>query len=467
MVGTNIEKQVWPIWKRTADLSWPVMLTQALRTLMRTTDVIVAGFFSPAAVAAVGLADVYARLPARIGSGVGDGAIALSSQDTGSGAVGNRNEAVTQALLIGVFASVPFILFGLLLNEWAISVLGAGRDVVRIGALYLVIVLLSSPARHTVLIATRAIQGTGDTRSPMLIRSEANAINIGGTVVLAFGFGPLPKLSVIGIAVATAGANYLEAIAFLALIGSPWSVLEYVRPTDLVVGKQLILISLPRTAEGLTELIAEFPFNAVLLVFGTEINAAYHIGRRMYQQIAAPLSRGYGIGTNIIVGQSLGEGSPREAYRNGWIIAALAMATVGGLGVVLFGIAEQFVLIFTRDSTTVVYATDFARAYALSTVLIALYVVIAGALRGGSETRAPFFAKLSGTFVFLLGTTYVFGLRFEYGVVAAYAGIVADYTWRNVVLCLYYANGNWRERGTTMMTDRGSTDEEHPSTTNE
>lgn len=425
---------------------------------MRTTDVIVAGFFSPAAVAAVGLADVYARLPARIGSGVGDGAIALSSQDTGSGAVGNRNEAVTQALLIGFIVSVPFILFGLALNEWAIAVLGAESEVVRIGALYLLVILLSSPARHTVLIAARAIQGTGDTRSPMVIRSGANVINILGTATLAFGVGPAPELGIVGIAVATAGANYLEALSFLWLITSSWSVLEYVRPTDPIIGKQLVLISLPRIAEGLTELVAEFPFNAILLVFGTEVNAAYHIGRRMYQQIAAPLSRGYGIATNIIVGQTLGEGEIAEAKRNGWTISALAMVTVGGLGVVLFFVAEWFVLLFTRDPATVAYAADFARAYALSTILIALYVVLAGALRGGSETRMPFFAKLSGTFIFLLGTTWVFGLHLKYGVMAAYAGIVADYTWRNVVLCAYYAWGGWLERGAGMMADRGSTD---------
>lgn len=449
--------RIWGVWQRAFDLSWPVMLTQVLRTLMRTTDIIVAGFFSPAAVAAVGLADVYSRLPARIGAGVGDGAIALSSQDTGGGAVGNRNEAVTQALLIGFIASMPFILFGLLLNEWAIAILGAEVDVIQIGAVYLLTILLSSPARHTVLIATRAIQGTGDTRSPMIIRTGVNAVNIGGTVGLAFGIGPAPELEVIGIAVATAVANYFEALLFLWLIYSPWSVLEFVRPSDPVIGKQLVLISLPRIGEGLSELVAEFPFNAILLVFGTEVNAAYHIGRRMYQQIASPLSRGYGIATNIIVGQTLGEGAPDEARRNGLTIAALAMVTVGGLGAVLFFIAEWFVLIFTRDPATIGYATEFAQAYALSTFLIALYVVLAGALRGGSQTLVPFLAKLSGTFMFMLGITWVFGVRFEFGVVAAYVGIVADYVWRNVVVYSYYAKGGWLERGADMMADRGST----------
>jgi Na+-driven multidrug efflux pump len=112
------------LWWRVTSLSWPVMVEQVSRTLMRTTDIFVTALFSPLAVAAIGLADLYARLPLRIGLGLGAGSIALSSQDTGSGAIANRDEAVTQALLIGALTGIPFIAFGVLLarrpsQSWA------------------------------------------------------------------------------------------------------------------------------------------------------------------------------------------------------------------------------------------------------------------------------------------------------------------------------------------------------------
>lgn len=50
----------WRVWKRGFSLSWPVMAEQILRTLIRTTDLIVAGILSPAAVVAVGLTDIDA-----------------------------------------------------------------------------------------------------------------------------------------------------------------------------------------------------------------------------------------------------------------------------------------------------------------------------------------------------------------------------------------------------------------------
>lgn len=458
-----LESRLWSIWKQVFALSWPVMIEQVLRTLMRTTDLIVAGFFSPVAVAAVGLADIYARFPLRFGIGIGDGAIALSSQDTGADANANRDQAVAQALILGILGGIPFIIFGLLLNEWAIEILGglaeegAIVDVVDYGSSYLLIIMLSAPAIHVNFIAARSIQGTGDTRIPMYVNGGINAFNICATVGLAFGFGPLPDLGILGIAAATAVADTIGAIIFLTVIGSRLSELTYVRPQDLIISKQLVLISWPRIAEGLSEMIAEFPFNAILLAFGTEVNAAYHIGRRMYQQIISPLSRAYGVGANVLVGQSLGEGAHSTAYYYGWAATALGMLTVGGLGAVLFVAAEQFVLIFTRDPATLGHATGFAQAYAIAAVPIMATYVLAGSLRGGSETLTPFIARLLGTIVGLLGVTYVVGIHLQYGVLAAYVAVGIDFTIRAVFVGTVFYRRRWIERGSGFLSERGST----------
>lgn len=75
-------KRLVSIWRRAAGLGWPIAVQQTFTTLMRTVDVVVTGLLSPSAVAAVGLADLYAQFPLRIGLGLGAGAIALSSRDT-------------------------------------------------------------------------------------------------------------------------------------------------------------------------------------------------------------------------------------------------------------------------------------------------------------------------------------------------------------------------------------------------
>ncbi|MFC6734360.1 MATE family efflux transporter, partial [Haladaptatus sp. GCM10025893] len=70
--------------------------------------------------------------------------------------------------------------------------------------------------------------------------------------------------------------------------------------------------------------VANFPFNALLLVFGTEVSAAYHIGRRIYQQLAGPLYRSYSVAASIVVGQKLGAGDTADARFSGLAITALS-----------------------------------------------------------------------------------------------------------------------------------------------
>ena len=455
----GLRTRLFAIWRRVLSLSWPVMAEQVLRTLMRTTDIVVTGLFSPAAVAAIGLADLYARLPLRIGLGLGGGAIALSSQDTGSDATANRDEAVTQAILIGALSGIPFVLFGLFLGEFAISVLGAPPEVARMGGTYLAIIFATAPARHVALVGARSLQGTGDTRTPMYVNVVSNLLNIGGTVALGLGVGPFPRLHIVGVGIATAFGNLFTALALVAAIRWDLTEASFARPTDTVIARQLLVVSAPRIAEGLAATVAEFPFNSILLGFGTEVNAAYQIGRRMYQQVTGPLSRGYNVAASVVVGQALGAGDPGRARFGGWATGALALLTVGSIGVALFFGADWFVEFFTDDAATLGYAADFARVYAVSAPFLALFVVFSGSLQGGSDTRTPFIARTTGMFGFMVGFAWLVGVHLDYGVVGVYAAIFLYYVWSLAVVAAGFRWGGWAGRAAEMMEERGSVEE--------
>ncbi|MFB6177610.1 MAG: MATE family efflux transporter, partial [Halobaculum sp.] len=222
-------------------------------------------------------------------------AIALSSQDTGADAVANRDEAVTQAVLMGILAGIPFVLLGLFFGEPIIAVLGAAPATAALGGQYLALIFATAPARHVALIGARSLQGTGDTRTPMYVNVFSNAVNIVGSVVLGLGLFGAPRLGIVGVGASTAAGNLLTAVLLLGAMWTDWSEADLVWPKDLVIAKQLIRVSTPRVLEGFAATAAEFPFNAILLGFGTPVNAGFQIGRRMYQQVTGPLSRGYNV----------------------------------------------------------------------------------------------------------------------------------------------------------------------------
>jgi MATE family multidrug resistance protein len=454
--------RLWRVWTQVTALSWPVMVEQVSRTLMRTTDIFVTALFSPLAVAAIGLADLYARLPLRIGLGLGAGAIALSSQDTGRGATETRDEAITQAILLGALAGIPFVVFGFVLGEQAIAVLGIWAEpdqmaaVADLGGTYLAIIFATAPARHVALVGARALQGTGDTRTPMYVNLVSNGLNIALSLALGLGLLGLPRLEIVGVGLATAFGNLFTATAFLVAIGTGWTEANFVWPRTLVVAKQLLVVSAPKITEGMIATVVEFPFNALLLSFGAEVNAGYQIGRRVYQQVTSPLSRGLRTGTSIVVGQALGAGTPAEARYNGWASAALGLVTVGTLGLLLAAGADPLAALFTDDPATLPAAIGFTFVYGLIAPVTVLYVTLSGALQGGSDTRTPFVARVTGLLVFYLGLSYVAGVVFELGLVGVYAGVAGYYTWSCLVVAVGFQYGGWAERAADMMDDRRS-----------
>ncbi len=444
------------VWRRVFGLAWPVMAEQTTRTAMRTTDILITALFSPAAVVAIGLADLYARFPLRIGLGLGGGAIALSSQDTGAGADRTRDEAITQAVAVGALAGVPFILAGFLFGELAIAVFGASQEVIALGGTYLAIIFATAPARHIALISARSLQGTGDTTTPMYVNVFSNLLNIAGSIVLGLGLFGIPRLDILGVGIATATANVVTAVLLTAAIAGTWTSADFARPQDLTITKQLLTISAPRMAEGFGSELAEFPFNALLLGFGEPVNAGFQIGRRIYQQITSPLSRGYNVAASILVGQSLGEGDPGTARYHGWAVAGLGGLTIGTLGIGLAIIAEPIVRLFADDPATIAYATDYTRVYGLIAVALAIFSSLSGSLQGASETRIPFVARMTGMFGFFFGVSWLLGAGMGLGPFGSYLGMGMAYVWMALVVGWGFGYTGWADRAAGMMADRGT-----------
>lgn len=444
------------LWRRAIGLAWPIAIQQFLNTLMRTVDILVTGLFSPAAIAAIGLADLYTGIPRRVGASLGTGAIALASQDTGRGAAESRNTAISQALVLGAIAGLPFVLLGLLFGYSAIAILGAEAEVVRLGGLYLTLIFLVAPMRIVGYVGANALQGTGDTRTPMLVNGAANVLNIIGTVGLGLGIGPLPQLGILGVGLATAGSRIFEASTIMAAFYTDRTVPTLVRPANATVTRQLLAISIPRFGEQMSTAIVSFPFNALLLTFGTEVNAAYHIGRRISQQIAAPLYRTYSTASSIIVGQLLGEGKPDDARFAGFAIVGLGLGTLGVVSLGLFVGAPRLATIFSNDPATIEHATAFTRTYAVAILAMIVLFGFAGGLRSAGDTRTPLYARFTGQFGLMLGFSYLAGVTFGLGLAGVYAGIVLAYVWAALVVTLKFVRGDWAETAAALIEERAA-----------
>lgn len=441
------------------DLAIPVMVTGGMRTLLRVADFfMVSVALGDEAVAALELGFQYYFIPFGLALALSSGTISVVSRFYGAEQYSRANFAIKQSFWLALAIALPITAFTWVYAAPMIDVLTDDARTIELGAIYLQIVMLSATFRFWSLIAARALAGAGDTRTPMYIRVISLPTNVVLNAILIFGIGPFPALGIVGAAMGTALANVLAAFLFLGVLlsgrfrlrlnlgGKQW---------DTSIAWELVRVGLPLAGTRLSRTFGRFPFLFVLGVLGTEVIAAYAIGRRVMLLALMP-AWGFSTASSTLVGQSLGAGDPGEANEYGWQTLRLALIIQIVLAVVIIAAARPIVLAF--DASNVGLTVTFVRVFGLSVAGFAISRTMRGSLRGAGDTRWPLYGGLLGTYAVrlpiaavalpvgfaipILGYSLAPGLGF--GLVAIYVAILADMYTRAIVNVARFASGAWK-----------------------
>jgi len=483
----------YPTWRRAVGLGAPVTARNGVGQLMRTTDVVISAALSPAAVVGLGIADLFASLPFRASGGVVGASATLTSQDTGAGADANRDEAFTQAALLAALVTLPFALVGVGLGAEVLRLVGADAESAREGARYLALVSVPMPLGALAAVASATLEATGDTRTPTYVSVPASVFNAGASLVFGLGLLGAPRLGIVGIGAASLVAMTVRSLVLVGYTHLRGPV-RLVRPRDPTIARQIVRIGVPQSAAGVVTAVAVFPFNTLVLQFGTAANAGYQLAWRVYTQVLAPVGSGVGRGASIVVGQRLGEraaataadpgdddgtadgttdtgtpaattGEPGPADGPVLPVARMATALVvlgGGIALALGGgvalAAGSVARLLAEDPAVAAAAAPFVTVLGLSGVLGITNVVASASLDAAGETRVPLASRVIGMFGGYVGVSWGLYELAGWGIEAAYAGQFACYVLMIAVTAWGLARTDWVGRATAMLDERGSVD---------
>jgi putative MATE family efflux protein len=390
------------------DLAVPVMVTGALRVLIRISDFLFVGLATGAAgIAALELGFQYFFVAFGLALALTSGTISVVSRLLGAEDRLRADLAVKQSLWLGLLVSVPLAVAGWRYAEPLVGLLTNDPTTIRKGADYLRIVLAASPARFWSMIAARALAGAGDTRTPMYVRLVTLPVNVVLNAVLVFGLGPFPMLGVAGAALGTAVAYLLSAGAFLGLLltsGFPVRLRLGGPQFDLSLMAEIARVGLPLAGTRLSRTFGRFPFLFVLGVLGTSELAAYAVGRRVVLFAMMP-AWGYSTAASTLVGQAIGGGEDAEATAYGWQTTRIALATQLLVAAVIAVSAPYIARGFGTEN--VALTATFVRVFALGVAGFSLSRTMRGALRGAGDTRWPFYGTVVGTYLVRLPVAFL------------------------------------------------------------
>ncbi len=383
--------------KEAFELALPVMVTGTVRTVLRTADFFMVGLALPAAaLAGLEFAFQYYFVGFGLALAVSSGTISVVARLKGAGRHHRANVAIKQSLWLSVLISIPLVGIAQTFSEPLIGLLTNDSAAITQGAIYLRIVTYALLFRFWSMIAARALQGSGDTQTPMYVNLITVPTNIGLNAVLIFGFGPFPRLGIAGAAWGTMIAETISAIIFFyLLVGGEYDVRLRLggRQWDTALARDILSVSAPLAGSRLVGTFGRFPFLFVLAILGTPVVAAYSIGRRVIMLAMMP-AWGYSTASSTLVGQALGSGEEAKATAYGWDTTRIALVTQFLIAVVMAVIAGPIAALFNTKAPGL--TVGFIRVFALSVGGFSVARTMQGALRGSGDTSWPFYGKLLG-----------------------------------------------------------------------
>src|SRR5262245_29594895 len=201
--GTEMAYTRGPISRAIFLLAIPMMLEMAMESVFAVVDVYFVSSLGPSAVATVGLTESVLTLVYAVAIGLAMGTTALVARRIGEKAPREAADAAVQAIFVGLAASIPFMLAGILFAGDILALMGADEWSLKHGYRFTAWMLGGNAVIMLIFIINSIFRGAGDAAIAMRVLWIANGINIVLDPVLIYGWGPFPEMGIEGAAVAT------------------------------------------------------------------------------------------------------------------------------------------------------------------------------------------------------------------------------------------------------------------------
>ncbi len=420
-----------------AQLAGPITISMLSFTAMGLADTLFVSRLGTEPLASVGLAVSNTFLILAFGIGLMGGARVAVAQATGAHDPDRVLRLGWQALWLA--GTVGVLMAGLApLGAPLFSALGAEGDIAEMANAYFVIRVLGSPITFLTLALKSWFEGRGDTRTPMTANLIANGLNIALDPIFIFGWGGAPALGVGGAALATVLSMGI-ALLYLALRGLPLLMAGADRRPERALLAEIWALGSPMGVRQLLGVGAFVVLVSVLARVGA-IDLAAHV--MVIRIVSVSFLPGHAISeaAGVLVGQSVGAGSPagaRAALRHAMVLGIGVMGLCGVLFVLLPG---PLVAVFGVEPDVAELGRRLLMVAAGFQILDAIAMVAQGALNGAGDTRFVMVTSVLGAW--LLGLPIAVGLAVPLGL-----GAVGAWLGLTVEIAGLAAISSWRVRG--------------------
>ncbi|MNH88379.1 Multidrug resistance protein NorM [compost metagenome] len=439
-----------PSWRKLSlfAVTWPIFVDSVLRMMLGTVDVFMLSRISDKATGAVGLANEIIFFCILMFGFVGIGTSVAVSQYIGAGREKEASRisalAITINLIFGIIVSIILVSFG----EPLLRLMNLSPEQIGIASHYLQIIGGFIWIEALSYAVSSVIRSSGHTKSVMFVTLGVNVIHMTGNYLLIFGNYGFPEWGVTGAAISTVVSRLLGIIVLFVIlyrkIPAPIRRKDYVTWNGSYV-KQIMSVGLPAAGEHLSWQSQYLMIISFVNMIGlTALNT--HVYVMNVSNYFMALAMAIGAGTEIIVGQMVGAGEMKAAYRR--LMRSVRISFV--LTLALVGTAAIFrhslIGMFTKDPDIIAAG---ASIFLLSIVLEpgrTFNIVIINSLRAAGDARFPVLMGVLSMWGVSVPLAYVLGVHFGIGLLGVWIAFAVDEWLRGVIMLLRWRSRAWEKK---------------------
>ena len=436
-------------------LAWPTMLEQLMQTAVQYIDTAMVGSLGTQATAAVGATSTVSWLVGSTVSAFGVGFLSYIAKACGAQDREAARRSVSQAVLMVLVTGIAFTAITLGLSRRVPVWMQVEESIRDLAARYFFILYLPMLPRCASMIFGTVLRAAGDTKTPMKIGVIVNLINVVLNFLLIYptrqmtllGFTftmPGAGLGVIGAAIASAvaftwGGIHITVKLWKHPMVSPRG--QSIKP-DWTILRPCLKVALPNMLQRFGTSLGYVAFAAMINSLGEVATAAHTIANTVESAFYIP---GYGMQTAAatLAGNAYGAGDNKRMKELARMFIPIEIGLMILSGGALFLMAPMLMGIFSTSPEVIGLGATVLRMVAVSEPFYGFSIIIEGMMQGVGKTRQPFIFNILGMWVVRIVGTFICTQMLGFGLVSAWACMIAHNLLLFVLFLITYLRGGW------------------------
>ena len=373
----------------------PLMLGNVFQMLYNTVDSIVVGnFVGTQALAAVGSTTMIVNLFVFFFNGFSIGAGVVIGHHFGAKDLKRLHEAVETVITSSFILCVIFTLVSMAGVKPMLRFMSTPADVFDSAVIYLRIYFAGLTGLLIYNIGSGILRAVGDTTRPLYFLVLTSVLNIILDLLFVLAF----RLGIAGVALATILSQFVSAILIMYLLTKTKDVYRFtwgdmqIRPDIL---KRVFAVGLPAAIQSVITAFSNIFVQSYINFFGSGVMAGWSCYNKIDTFIMLPMNS-MAMASTTFVSQNCGAGKNKRADEGTMTSIFLTVSITAVVATLIWIFAAPAVGLFTGDPEVISAGSMFLRTNVYFLLFNCVNHVLAGALRGRGDSRAPMIIMLIG-----------------------------------------------------------------------